>query len=229
MKILISILILFFIFNIGLAITEKEELTKAKPILPILTEKINKYWNDLKYRHYIAGQISQESCASLKKCWNPNVEFKTEREYGFGLSQVTVAYDKYGKERFNKFLEAKRKYKELTSWKWEDRFNVQYQLIFIVLEDKRLYNSVSKLFTGEINRMAGMFVSYNAGGGTVSQRRALCKVTKGCDYKKWFGGLDSVRMDYEKQLLYGQRLCEMRNKYPFNIIFKRSEKYKGKI
>jgi hypothetical protein len=229
MKIAINVIILLcclFIFNAVYADINDKVLKKAEPILPNLKEKINQYWKELKYKHYIGGQIEQESCASLKKCWNPNVELKTEREYGFGLAQITIAYDKLGKERFNNFLEAKRKYKELTSWRWEDRFNVDYQLTFILLEDKRLYNLNSKLFKDEINKMAGLFVSYNAGMGTILQRRALCERSINCNKNVWFGGLSDVHLKYEEQLLYGQKLYEMRNRYPFNIIFKKSEKYK---
>jgi hypothetical protein len=226
---LFCIVFMFVFLILMLAISDtfpysnSEVLKKAEPILPTLKEKINKYWSELKYKHYIGGQIEQESCASLKKCWNPNVEFKTEREYGFGLAQITIT------KKFNNFLEAKRKYKELTSWKWEDRFNVDYQLTFILLEDKSLYNSNSKLFKDEINKMAGVFVSYNAGMGTVLQRRALCKTSKGCVVMAWFGGLDTVKMNYEDKLLYGQKIYEIRNRYPYNIIFKKSEKYKCRL
>jgi len=205
--------------------TTKDVLEKAELILPELKFTINKYWNKLYYKHFIAGQIEQESCASLRQCWNPKVENKTSREYGFGLSQITIAYDKLGNVRFNNYLEAKRKYKELTGWTWEDRFNLQYQLTFIVLEDKSLYNSVKNLFSDEINRMAGAFVSYNAGRGAVLQRRALCKNTEGCDFNLWFNGLDTVYLQYETKMLYNQKLYELRNRYPKNIL-KKSEKYK---
>lgn len=195
--------------------SDKDVLLKAKPIFPILNEKINKHWNDLKYKHYIAGQIEQESG------WNPKAELHTSREWGVGLSQITVT------PKYNNFLEAKRKYKELTKWEWSDKFNIEYQLTFLILENKSLYNSVKKLFKDEVNIMAGEFMSYNSGYGAVLQRRALCKTTKGCDYSLFFGGINKVKMNYENRILYGMELWKMRNDYPEKIIFKLSNKYIG--
>ncbi len=180
----------------------------------ILKAKIYKYWEEAPYKYFMGGQVEKESL------WKPKAELKTPREYGFGLAQITVT------NRFNNFEEARKRYKELKHWKWEDRFNVDYQLTYLVLEDKSLFKRNYKLFIDDLNRWAGVLVSYNAGFGTVLQRRALCVKTEGCNFKQWFGGLDTVAGLKESNLLYGKKLADRRNDYPKDIIFNRSLKYK---
>jgi hypothetical protein len=192
-------------------------LDKAKPYLPVVREVVHKYWTDVKNEHYICGQIEQESG------WKKYAELKTSREYGFGLAQITIT------PRFNNFLEARKKIKELSAWNWDDRFNEKYQLTYLTLTDKSNFQQMLKLLNSVKDIWAGTLVSYNAGKGTVLQRRALCASSVGCDKTRWFGGLDSVRMNYEKRVLYGKEVGNMRNEYPHVIIFVRSPKYKNVI
>lgn len=217
---LIIIIVLFFSCD---AFPMNKTLERAKPYLNFLKETINNYWKDAPMREIIPAQIEQESL------WKVKAELKTTREYGMGLSQITIAYNKDGTERFNNFINATNKYKELKNWKWEDRFNSKYHMIFSVLEDKALFKINSRLFKKNTDIWAGSLVSYNAGYGTVLKRRALCKVTNNCDYNKWFDGLDSVAMKFEKRKLYGRSLAEMRNEYPYKIIYIRSKKYVGLV
>jgi hypothetical protein len=206
--------------------TDVQVLRQAQTHLPQLDSLITQHWPDNNCRAFIAGQIEQETCASLKKCWNSTTELKTEREYGFGLGQITVAFNKDGSERFNSFVEAKKKYKELLgAWKWEDRYNVTAQLTYIVLECKTSFVKWRNSFDSDVQTFAAVFVSYNAGAGTVLKRKALCQLTDGCNTASWFGGLASVHLKTEEVLLYGKELYKRRNEYPQNIIAVRSKKY----
>jgi len=170
--------------------------------------------------------VEQETCSSLEKCWNSNTELKTSREYGVGLGQLTIAYDKYGNERFNSFLEAKKKYSELASWRWSDRYNAVYQLTFVVLEIKSLYYQFSLLFGSEADIYAASFVGYNAGVKTVLNRLVMCRVS-GCKSDTWFNGLEDNHLKNEEVLLYGQMLYLRRNFYPRQIIYVRAAKYEN--
>ena len=109
-----------------------------------------KMWPELNPKQLVASQIWQESL------WNPRAALKTSREYGFGLGQMTKAWTKSGRIRFDKFKEAKKKYKELKYWGWEDRWNVEKQLIFIFKEDLMLYKKFSGYTNDPITRYALM-------------------------------------------------------------------------
>ncbi len=81
-------------------------------------------------------------------------------------------------------------------------------------------------FKDDDNRWAATLVSYNAGPRTVIDRMTVCGLTKGCDTRAWFHGLDSVMSPREKKLLYGKPLYVRINEYPNNVIHIRADKYK---
>ena len=204
-------IMLFLLLLAALDINASTMTDKAKPYLSTFQEVVHKYWTSVKSEHYMLGQVEQESR------WNPKAELKTSREYGFGFAQITVT------SQFNNFLEARKHIKELSSWNWDNRFDAKYQLTYLVLTDKSNFNQMKSL-TSTMDKWAGAFICYNAGSGTVIQRRALCKKTPGCQSDRWFGGLDSVHMKYEDRLLYGRTLYKMRNEYP-ELVIKKAEKY----
>jgi len=207
------------------AMTDATILAKARPHMHIFRAVVDKHWPGAPNPENLPGKVEQETCATMRQCWNSHTELKTAREYGFSYSQMTVAYNKDGSERFNKFDEARRQYHELVSWKWADRYNDEYQFIFITLESRRLYETYRRYFTHDVDAEAASLVAYNAGGGTVTGRIAVCRHTTGCDATRWFGGLDSVVIPGEQRLLYGRSLHDRRNEYPDNIINRRAAKY----
>lgn len=197
--------------------------------LPALKVAIDKNWPTLSKPALIAGQIEQESCISLthSRCWNSKVELKTTREYGFGLGQITIAYDKTGKVRFDNFLEAKRQFgSALSAWKWEDRFNASYQLTTIILMDKNLYNRSQSLTPRDADRLAFMFASYNGGFGGLLQDRKLCQGVKGCDGTKWFGHVEHQSFKSRTKVKgYGESAFDINRGYVRQVMYQRSDKY----
>jgi membrane-bound lytic murein transglycosylase MltF len=191
-------------------------MARAEKHLPALSELTDRHWPDAPRREVIAAQVEQESR------WNPKAELKTSREYGFGLAQITVT------SRFDNFREARR-LSALKDWQWEDRHNARYQMTYLVLTDRSNFRQVSRLFQDDTNRWAAALVAYNAGMGTLLQRRALALRTNSVTPTKWFGGLDAVRLPYENRLLYGRNLGAMRNEYPHLIIKVRAPKYRGML
>ncbi len=217
------IMLVLFLAVVKAETYDQKMLNRATPYIPVLKQSFVKYWADAPLKYCECGKIEQESS------WSRFAELHTSREWGVSFSQITIAYNKDGTVRFDKFKEAKRRYKELQGWEWKDRFNVKMNFTFIVLEDKRNFLIMKAYFSNDINRWAASMIAYNAGSDTVWNRRALCKTTEGCNYKVWFGGLDTVKTKGEDKLLYGRPLWQARNEYPYKIIFKRSPKYIGRI
>lgn len=194
----------------------------ALETIPVLVQEIDRAFPGYPAPEVFAGQIEQETCPSLtsKKCWNPRTELKTEREYGFGLGQLTVT------SRFNAWEEVKTMDPSLKPWKWEDRFNVQYQLRALVVKDAWNWRQFP-LAADSTERTAFMLASYNGGvGGTINDVK-LCKAQIGCDPAQWF---DNVELTSSKSRTkwkgYGKSAFEINREYPYNIIYVRSDKYK---
>ena len=180
-------------------------------------------------RHYFAGQVEQESCISLthSKCWNPRAELKTEREYGFGLGQVTKVWRADGSVRFDNFEEARRKYRELKDWSWERRFDARLQLRAMLLMDRDCYRAAPFASDG-LNRAAMLFVCYNSGKGGLLQDRQLCRNVEGCDPSRWFGHIENHSLKARTKVAgYGKSFFEISREYPKSVIYVRSPKYKG--
>lgn len=187
----------------------------AEQHLPTLRQKIGMYWKTAPLPHLMAGQVEQESS------WKVRATLKTSRELGRGLGQLTIT------SKFNAYQDAV-KYSDLKSWKWQtDPYNPANQLAYLVLTDRANFTRVKSMFVTDEDRWAATLVAYNAGMGTVLNRRALA-IRKGVFNGKWFNGLDSIRLPGESKLLYGKPLGELRNEYPVRV-FIRSEQYKERM
>jgi hypothetical protein len=201
---------------------------KAKLYIPVLKQSLEKEWPTFKKQSLIAAQIEQESCISLtsKGCWNPNTELKTKDEYGFGLGQLTIAYDKNHNVRFDNFQIMKQKFPQLKEWKWENRYDPYYQLTTIVLMDKNFYNGIRWDTASDDERIAFMLASYNGGLGGTMQDRTICAHTNGCDPSKWFDNVE--RYSYKSRIKkagYGQSAFDINRGYVRNIFYVRRDKY----
>ena len=193
-----------------------------------LKKEIDKTWADHPLPSTISSQIEQETCPSLtsKMCWNPRAELKTSREYGFGLGQITIAYNENGSERFNNFNEFKKLSTKLNSWKFEDRYNPNYQLMALVIVDKNEYNKIRFPTANDIERLSFSYSSYNGGFGAILQDRKLCQATENCDPTKWFENVALVSFKKKVKIQgYGQSFFDINRSYVDNIINKRRIKY----
>lgn len=193
---------------------------------PVLIDTINSTWPDCAYRVMFPAQIEQETCPSLssKKCWNPRAELITPRERGTGLGQITIAYDKEGKERFNNFQEARKIDLRLSNWKWEDRYNVRLQLIALVKTDRINYGKVSFAATEE-DRLAFTLVAYNSGLGGILQDRRVT-IREGGNPDKWWGNVELYSTKSKKPVSgYSISFFTVSRDYPKNILKIRNKKY----
>ena len=172
-----------------------------------------------------AGLIEQETCYSLthSKCWSPHAKLETSREYGFGLGQLTVT------SRFNSFNEVKELEPRLKQWKWEDRFNPEFQMIALLAMLKRNY-SVYKSVESDADRYAFALASYNGGLGGIQSDQRICKNTPECNPNLWFGNTENTSLKKKIKVTgYGKSFFEINREYPKNILEVRRFKYKPYI
>ncbi len=200
----------------------------AKLYLPLLVASQNTYWPDAPQPHTMAGQVEQETCASLthRKCWNPKAELKTSREYGFGLGQLTTAYHADGSKRFSAFDEVKPLHRDLREWQWEDRYDPGKQLAALVLMDRSLYRRLSPLAETERDAWSFTLSAYNGGAGGLLKDRLLCSQKPGCDPRRWSGNVETTSTKARTAVAgYGQSFFAINRAYVENTLDSRREKY----
>lgn len=195
----------------------------AQELLPVLAGVIDAQWRACPEPWVLAGKVEQESA------WKMRAELKTTREYGFGLAQITIAYNPDGSERFNNFDQALRVTMMSKTITWAKRFDPGFQFTYAVLTDRSNFSTASKFFDDRESRMAGMLVSYNAGPGRLVQRKAEA-IRRGIDPPRtWFNGLERIHPAGENRILYGRPLWVAINEYPSIIMHTRSPKYREPI
>lgn len=199
----------------------------AKTFLPLLVEIQRDLWPDAPMPSFLAGQIEQESCVSLKspRCWNPRAELKTKRETGTGFGQFTRAYNKDGSIRFDVIDDLSRQHPELYGWSWETRYNALYQLKAIVLMDRGIFTRI-KAAASDTDRLSFMLSAYNGGEKGVLQDRRLCANTPHCDQTRWKGNVERTSL---KQRVphpgYGKSFYDINREYVRNVLDVRRNKY----
>lgn len=194
---------------------------KANQYLPVLTDEVSRHWPAIPSAPAMGAQVEQESCVSLRspRCWDPTVELKTDREYGFGLPQITIT------AKFNNFEAAKQLDPSLRNWRYEDRFQAAPQLRTMVLMLKRNYTGLPSV-PDPVERMRMAQAGYNQGMGGLTNRRKLCRQAPGCNPDIWFGNVENYTL--QKKTVskgYGKSFAQITQEYVLNIWTVRLPKY----
>lgn len=213
-----------FVKYTELELTQKQINAVPKAFLPhheTMIKVMQSTWKDVPIPTAIPALFEQETCYNPThyKCWNIKAELKTDREYGFGLGQLTVT------SKFNAWDESKALDQRLKEWKWEDRYNAEYQMIAGVAMFKRNYN-IFKTAETELDRMAFATASYNGGIGGIQADQRVCKNTKGCNPNVWFGNVEKTSLKAKTALKgYGKSFFETNREHTYNIFKVRRFKY----
>ncbi len=199
----------------------------AVQYLPQLIQSQHSIWPDAPLPSFLAAQIEQETCITLKhpKCWNPRAELKTSRENGIGLGQFTRAYRPDGSIRFDKISELAQAHKSLSGWTWAKRYDASYQLKAIVEMNKAIYVRQRDAATTR-DRLSFSLSAYNGGEGGVLQDRRLCANTNGCDPSRWTGNVARTSLKSKVPYSgYGKSFFAINREYVTNILDVRRSKY----
>ncbi len=196
--------------------------------LPLLKEAIAAKWPQYQFPHFIAAQIQQETCISLKhsKCWTSRAELKTSREWGVSYGQFTIAYNADGSERFNAFEDVKKLDKDLASWDFNNRYDEKYGMLALVVRDRSEHAYATGAAT-LLDQAAFAFSAYNGGRGSVLRDRRFCKTQPGCDPNVWFGNVEKYSYKAKTAVKgYGKSFFEINREYVNNIENKIGPVYK---
>jgi hypothetical protein len=194
---------------------------QAAPHLPVLVREAARLRSPVP-THVLAGQIDHETACPIKsKCWNPRVEFKTTREQGVGLGQITRVFG-----RFDAAAEMRAKHaQELDGFTWNTGvYDPALQIRAVVLKNRDNHATLSPLFP---NELAPVLTAYNRGVGGVRADRRLCQVTTGCDPSKWARHVANTCAS-GTAIIPGTRMtaCQISRKYAPDVVT-RAEKYRA--
>lgn len=178
---------------------------------------------------YYYSLIEQESCISLthSKCWNEKSRLKTSREEGAGLGQITKAYTKTGKLRFDKLTELKNKYKDLRELSWSNVYSrPDLQIRAIV---RMIGNDYNKLYTvkDSLARLAMTDAAYNGGIGGVIRERTSCGVLRNCNPQYWFDNVEKIKIKSTKAIYGNRSPWYINREHVTNVMRVRNNKYKN--
>jgi len=193
----------------------------AKSNLIIVYKEVDNILPGINNKYYFSALIEQESCVRLKgngyyarRCWSPVSELLTYwdkdktimRENGIGFFQLTRAYRKSGRLRFDTIRNLRKKYpKDLHELTWLTvKKRPDLQIKAGILLWKSNYNMFSKDIS-KYDRMCFSDSVYNGGFKYFNRERKLCKMTVGCNPTIWFDNVESMKSSRAKRKLYGNR------------------------
>lgn len=227
---LLIILIIVTPLSYGQKINVREYLPKNMPRLaPTVIEESIKYSPEI-VPWYFFSLIEQESCISLthSKCWNEKAELKNSRENGVGVGQLTRAWDKNGKLRFDNLTSLSKKYSSLREMTWNNiKTRPDLQVRSMILLHRESYKKLN-VVKDEFERLAMSDAAYNGGYGHLNKERIACGVLKNCDPQKWFGNVENIKTikSQKKQKIYGnQSMWQINRTHVKNVMTVRMEKY----
>lgn len=204
---------------------------RAKALIPAIGSEIERLFPELPRWEYVPGLIEHESCVSLRaaKCWNSTSELKTYREQGVGLGQLTRAWDKMGKLRFDNLDVLRKRYPgEMGDAQWDtfkDRPDLQVRGILLMLREDYKYFSFIK---NDQLRLQMTDSAYNGGRRDAQRAREVCGMTKGCNPDVWFDNIERhcVKSKTPNPGYGGRNACDINNGHVRDVFLVRMNKFK---
>lgn len=209
---------------------------KAYPYLDTIYKECKRLVPEMKEFWYFPALIEHESgCITLnkhsfwyRKCFNPKARLKTKREEGAGLFQITRAWNKIGRLRFDNLRRIKRKYpNEVYGVNWKNIYRKpEMQIRIGILIWRDTFYKFSKKIPLE-SRIAFNDSAYNGGLYYLNRERKICALKKNCNPNLWFDNVEKIRGRRARHSLYGKRSAfDINRNHVRDCILIRSYKYK---
>lgn len=177
----------------------------------------------------IPALIEHESgCFGMPiKCWNPKSRFKTAREEGAGLGQLTRAWRPDGSLRFDALAEMRQVHPGLKALNWSNIYSrPDLQIRALILKVRGDYMGL-RVVTDPLERLAFADAAYNGGLGGVHKERRACGLKPGCDPQRWFGHVERTCLKSRVALYAGRSACDINRHHVTDVLLVRSPKYRG--
>ena len=165
---------------------------RAPALIPIVLETTRTVAPDLPDKVYPLALIHHESCitARSKGCWNPNVRFRTPREEGVGLGQITRTFTPTGMVKADNLGAMRRLHpNELAGIHWGNIYNnpeAQIKIITLQVGDlNRYFNDIPPE-----GRLPFVDSAYNGGLKALRKERGMCRLMANCDHNVWWGNVE---------------------------------------
>ena len=220
--------IIFMITVLTYAVDVRTYIPKNAYIYyPTVIKASNEIFSEFILPPYFGALIEHESCVRLtwKSCWSPKSRLKTKREEGAGLGQLTKAYSRSGKLRFDKLRELRIKHpKHLKDLTWSniyDRPDLQIKAVILLWKDdfNKLPDSIDYY-----NKIAMTDSAYNGGYGGVRKDRRYCGMIKDCDPNVWFDNVETHSLKSRRKL-YGRSPYLINRHHVDDVLNTRLNKY----
>lgn len=202
----------------------------CKGLVQIVSKESQSFMPDFKAVWYYGALIEHESCISLKhsKCCSPKSQLKTKREWGAGVSQITVAYNPDGTVRMDALGDLKNRYKaELKDLNWGNILErPDLQVRAMVLLTKGNYNQFLPV-KSEIDRIRMADSAYNGGVKAVKDARMVCGLSKDCDPQIWLGNTERYIKKSTKAIYAGRSPLDINLHHVKDVTITRRGKYEA--
>lgn len=204
---------------------------QAYTLLPTIKDEVVQNFNHIPHREMVPGLVDHETCPGYRysKCFKPGAELKNDREHGVGVGQLTRAWDKFGKLRFDNLTAMRRLYpNELSELSWDtikERPDLQIRTMTLMLRDEYKKFDMVPDKTEALKMTAA---AYNGGARDVLRARQTCGMTKGCNPNVLFDNVDKHCVKSRTPIAaYGNRSpCDINTAYPRDIFQVRMNKYR---
>ncbi len=201
---------------------------QAHQHLPILRAQIHELVPGFARPAYFPGLIEHESCITLthKRCWNATSRLKTDREEGAGLGQLTRAYTRDGRIRFDALQDARRlDPRGLNDLRWDTVYQrPDLQMRVVVLMTRANWNRLQDIVP---DPLPFADAAYNGGlVGVLNERRA-CAARHGCDADTWFGHVELHCLKSTRPLYAGRSACDINRHHVRDVLMHRMPKYEA--